>query len=127
MTTKAIPLVAEAALKKSCSAARPPAEAPIPTTVKGSLAREAKSTGAARSSGLPVAWGARPGVVSDPLIHFPRVISSHHAPNNRLLCESIIPHAAATAPIIAIGSARIGTPGASSRHRDVAALRAAAH
>lgn len=53
MTTYAMPLAGEHAPKKVRSASTPPAEAPMPTTGKGSFARAVKSRGAAASSGAP--------------------------------------------------------------------------
>ena len=57
MTTYATPLSIAALPKNFCSASKPPAEAPMPTTEKPSFARDAKSTGAAISSGSPEGVG----------------------------------------------------------------------
>src|SRR6185437_14146500 len=70
MTTYAMPLSGEHAAKKARSTSTPPAEAPMPTTGKASVARAAKSTGADASSGAPegVAAAARVGSRSAGLI-----------------------------------------------------------
>src|ERR1700726_2752716 len=76
MMTYAAPLVAGVAAKNVRSASTPPAEAPMPTTGKGSLARAAKSKGAATSSGLLAAKSDCSPPVLFSVIGYPSLLDS---------------------------------------------------